>query len=359
MKNILQIVPTKSWGGGERYVYDLSSELKERGNKIVFAGRRSPIVEGKFSKLAPYVSLPLKFLFDIYSSIKIAFIIKRYKIDIIHVHIFKDAFMAAIAMSLLPGVSCKLIMTRHLVKRGKGGFLYNWLYKRLSYLIFVSHLTKDEFLSGDATIAWEKIVVLHNCIVVAPKAELTSSTLRDSYSIWASTLLLAYSGRLSPEKGIDTLLQSMTLIKSDVALVIAGSGEPQYVAYLKRLAVELGVESRVFFVGFEDNIFPFISQVDIAVLPSVCRESFGLVVLEYMAMGVPVITTGNGAQVEIIEDGVDGFLVEPRSETQIAALVDRLAADSATRGIVGERAIEKSKKFDYQLYVDQIEELYK
>lgn len=356
MKNVLQIIPSPSWGGGERYVYDLSEGLLGRGYNVVFSGRKGAAVEPIFAKLAPYYPLKLSSMFDFGSVLALRRVIKASEINIIHVHIFKHAFLAALAAKF-SGREVKIVMTRHLVRRGKGGFLYNWLYKKLSTIIFVSELARDEFLSGAPSIAPHKVCVVHNSVKI-PSKPVPAIDFRAKHSLNPNTLILGYSGRLAQEKGIDIVLDAMSAIDPRAVLVIAGGGDDSYKVELESYAQKLGVGGRVFFEGFISNIYEFVCGVDIAVLPSRAREAGSLSVIEYISQGVPIVVTNNGSQKEIIENRKNGILIDPESPAQLASAVNEIIADSELRESLSQNGIAKSREFSAAKYVDKIETIY-
>lgn len=96
----------------------------------------------------------------------------------------------------------------------------------------------------------------------------------------------------------------------NIRLKIAGADENGYWKQLNSLSVELGIHEAVWYCGIEIDMEKFYKSLDLFVLPSVVKEAFGLVLCEAMSCGVPVITTSSGAQEEIIEDGIDGFIIK-------------------------------------------------
>jgi rhamnosyl/mannosyltransferase len=149
-------------------------------------------------------------------------------------------------------------------------------------------------------------------------------------SAWDGPLAL-FVGRLVPYKGVDVLLRALTA--ANVAAVIVGDGPLR--ASLEAQARELGVASRVFFQGAagDDVVRAWYGACDFVVLPSVTRaEAFGLVQLEGMARGKPVISTRLPTGVPWVNvDGVTGFTVPPGDAGALAAAMRRLADDPALR----------------------------
>ena len=118
--------------------------------------------------------------------------------------------------------------------------------------------------------------------------------------------------RLSEQKGLDRLINSMAHI-DDVRLVIVGDGDLR--ANLQKLVLDLGMQKRVVFTGWQENPRSFIAGFDVFVLPS-RNEAFPLSIVEAMLSGTPVIASDVGSVSEAVKDGITGFLIrEERLET--------------------------------------------
>jgi len=152
--------------------------------------------------------------------------------------------------------------------------------------------------------------------------------------------------RLIPSKGIRILLDAMPhlLQKYPEALLLVGGGGEEQEA-LERQARALGIADRVVFVGPVQDPRDFYRRLDLFVLPSL-DEAFGLVVLEAMAMGLPVIGTRVGGVPEVLTHGVNGWLVEPGDSAVLAAGLRTLWADPALRRQVAEEGRRTAVRFD-------------
>ena len=121
MKNVFQLVSNKVWGGIEQYAYDLSSELKKNGNYVEIVCRKYEPTINHFRQLElPISILPLKGMTDFDSPVRFARLIKRNK-NIVHVHNFKDAATAILARHISENNRTRIVLTRHFVKKAKGG----------------------------------------------------------------------------------------------------------------------------------------------------------------------------------------------------------------------------------------------
>ncbi len=134
---------------------------------------------------------------------------------------------------------------------------------------------------------------------------------------------------LAPFKGIQHLLKAFaTVAKKYPAAALLVSGYPHPDVDLGALARELGIESRVHFLGFLPDQMPFIARLDVYALPSL-SEALNTSVLEAQAVGVPVVTTSVGGMREAVDEGRTGLLVPPADSGALADALLRLIEDRA------------------------------
>jgi glycosyltransferase involved in cell wall biosynthesis len=157
--------------------------------------------------------------------------------------------------------------------------------------------------------------------------------------------VVGFAGRLADEKGVEFLLQAVPQVLEccpDVRFLIAGDGERK--DGLLRLAKSLGIEAQVEFMGRydADQLETFMSRIDITVLPSL-TESQGLVLIEAMAYGKPIVATEVGGIPEVVQNGISGRLVPPRDPGALANAILSLVNDPEERyrlGMMGRQLYE-------------------
>jgi glycosyltransferase involved in cell wall biosynthesis len=170
---------------------------------------------------------------------------------------------------------------------------------------------------------------------------------------------ILYVGRLVPEKRVEDLLEAFKLLLkqiNNIILVIVGSGA--WIENLKTHAEYLEIHDKVCFTGFvsKNEKIKLIKESKFLVLPSL-MEGLGLVLLEAMACGKPVIAVNRGGPREVIENGVNGFLADPCSPYSLQEHMLRLVRDDQLREKMGEegrRLVEK--KFTWKAVTDRVEE---
>jgi len=162
-------------------------------------------------------------------------------------------------------------------------------------------------------------------------------------------------GRLSPEKGIDVLLRAMALVP-DARLVVVGEG-PQR-PELEALARRLGIAGRVTFAGWADPPWAATWSFDVLAVPSF-TEGFGLVVVEAMLAGIPVVATAVGAIPEVVHDQVTGMLVAPGDPSALGAALRTLLGDpDRRRQLAAAARAEAALRFTTQRMASAFEALY-
>jgi len=150
--------------------------------------------------------------------------------------------------------------------------------------------------------------------------------------------MLLYAGRISREKGVDYLLESVAGMEINYKLIIAGDG--YYLPEIKKKASRLGILNRIEFKGWlkEDELNDYYDRAAVLVFPSLWPEPFGMVGIEAMAHGAPVVAFNTGAVSEWLIDKETGFLVEPgdimamRKKIELLLHDKKLASDMGAKG---------------------------
>lgn len=179
--------------------------------------------------------------------------------------------------------------------------------------------------------------------VYAGKLVAVSASTREGVDDQAPGPVIAFLGRLVPEKGVQVLIQALPMIRQrhpGAALRVAGRGP--YEHELRGLAVHLGVADQVNFIGFVDDEGRnrLLARAAVAVFPSI-YEPFGIVALEAMAARTPVVVSDTGGLGEIISHGIDGLKFPPGRADLLARYVTELLSHPALAAKLGAKALEK------------------
>ncbi|WP_150272494.1 glycosyltransferase family 4 protein [Paenibacillus tepidiphilus] len=195
-----------------------------------------------------------------------------------------------------------------------------------------------------------------------PASAAERERLRRHYNL-PPVFTVLFVGRVIPRKGVPVLLRAMHRLKRRLPahLIIAGKGKPAYVRQLRALARRLGV--RVSFLGnvAHGHIHELYQAADCFVCPSQRHEAFGLVNVEAMATGLPVIASSNGGIREIIDSGRNGYLVgRYREAAPFARLMLKVARNPQLAARIGMQGRSDALySFEWQHTAGQMEELYR
>jgi glycosyltransferase involved in cell wall biosynthesis len=326
---ILQVNSARRLGGGETHVLELVEALRRRGHGVVVAGRSN-------GPLHTDIRLPFINSADIFTAWRLRRILRKESFDILHAHVARDyAVCAAAAWGI---AKPKIIFTRHLLYPVRAHAFYG----RVDGWIAPT----SQILKTLQPLSPRMSAVIPNWVDVEKFAYRPHAL--------HSPLTVGLLGQISPHKGHDDAIEAMRELGLGFRLVVAGTGDPKYVQTLKEKSVGLQVD----FPGFV-SARDFFETVDVLAVPS-WEEPFGIVVLEAMATGIPVIATGRGGPLEMIPSPLHGILVPPRQPAALANAIRCLTADEKRRSEITRHArAHVEENFDIGRVVPQIEGFYR
>lgn len=354
---IVHLVSAKEWGGGEEYVMSLACEQRKRGHDVEIISANRPEVINKYrdAGFKVYV-MQIHGHFNPLSPFRIANIFRESADEtVIHVHRISDTPLVRKALQLLSkNTRPKFICTHHLIEPARRGRKYDKTYSMIDGMICVSQKSKDTLLSSSPSIAQDKVYAILN----STKKDFGNYRAKAANEKSNDTINLLFAGRIYPEKGVDTIIEALPMIKK-ARLTICGKGDEKYTAQLRDMATQLGVKDRIEWAGFSSNINEYITKSDIGLIPSRWEEPCALVNFEFLASGIPIVSSNTGGQPEIITDGIEGFLVSPNDPKAFAAAVNRLIDDPELR-IKMSKAARKTfeDRFTYDNFYKQVMDVY-
>ena len=192
-----------------------------------------------------------------------------------------------------------------------------------------------------------------------PDALPTPAELRRRFGLPAHGALIGMVARLQRWKGVHVLVDALPAIlakRPDAHVIVVGGPhetEPGYAAELAARAGALGVAHALRLVGFQSNVPEWMQAMDVIVHAS-DREPFGIVVIEAMALGKPVVAGNEGGPAEIISDGVDGLLTPFGDAKALAAAVVRLSNERSFAERLGHAARARAAQFDDRRYAEAV-----
>jgi glycosyltransferase involved in cell wall biosynthesis len=336
-------------GGMQTHTLALSRHLQENGVRVLVLTRRNhglpafEHVQGvpvyrvftcNASKLVASLSFTLSAM---------RFLIRhRLEYEIVHSHqLFSPTTVGLLAQAIL---SKPLIANPH--GGGYCGDIYRVRQRRRLGTMRLSVIGRraDRFVAISSEIAGEleqvgvprtKIRRVPNGVDTArfaPAEEAERHRLRQILRL-PEGLIVSFVGRLVAQKGLDVLLAAWTRVaKHGVTLLILGDGPQRQ--RLERECRDRGLAEHIRFVGKVDNVVEFFQCSDICVLPS-RSEGLPIALLEAMACCVPAVASAVGAVPEVIEDGINGILVPPEDEHELARQLSRLVENGPRRRQLG------------------------
>lgn len=200
----------------------------------------------------------------------------------------------------------------------------NRVLKQADAFISISKPVYEEFASSG--IDESKIYLISNGIdtdLFKPVDEESRKSLRTKLGLPPNDIIVSYSGKLNQGKGLEYLIEAWKTIastRSNMHLLLIGSGGGQSLsceAQLRSIVNESGLEPKVTFTGYVENVYQYLQASDLFVFPSE-NESFGLSLVEAMSCSLPIIASRLDAIQEIVDDGNNGILVKPREPFELA-----------------------------------------
>jgi len=350
---ILQICSAREIGGGERHVVDLSRGLAAHGHDVYAAViPDSPLIgELAFLPGEHIEEVRMRNAVNVMGARRLASIVLERQINIIHAHVARDYPLAAIASKLS---ARPYMISRHVVFPMKGFHrrLLSGVSKVIAPSASVAAALREQGLFDES-----KIVSIPYGIDI------------DHYSQRQSRpkshrRLVGMIGHLSPIKGQDIFIRAAAAIgaeRHDVDFLLVGEdkeSDGRNRAEIEKLIAELELADRVALTGWKDDVREILETLDIFVCPSRI-EPFGLVMVEAMAAGVPVVATRSEGALEIIDDGVTGRLVPIGDTIALNEAIRALLAHPTEGRRLAENALTSVRsRFSVERMIAETERIY-
>lgn len=320
---ILQIDEQRTWRGGEQQASWLIEGLVRRGHDVVISGRpNAPFLTAPHGGVPiERISLPFWSEADAWSALRLAGVVRRMGIDIIHAH-SSHAHTAACLARRFTGRG-KVVVHRRVSFPPRPGFVNRWKYGCPDRFVAVSGKVREVLV--EYGIPDQRISMVYSAVDLE-RAE-AAPLPRVELEVPDDAILLFSAGALVGHKDHETLINAMPeIIKSHpgVRLLIAGEGNlrPKIEAAIR----ELGLEQHVRLLGHRNDVPRILRSADLY-LSSSWSEGLGTSVLEALAAKVPVVATVAGGIPEMILPGQTGTLVPNRNPAALARAVCAVLSD--------------------------------
>jgi len=351
-KKILYVITKSNFGGAQRYVYNLATNLpKEKFDVKVALGGSGLLVEKLEKKKVSVITIPrlgrdINLFAEFFVFFSLLRIFYHERPDVVHLNSSKIGGIGTLAARLV--FIKRIIFTSH-------GWAFNESRSRLSrmliwvlqwFTVILAHKTiavsKSDYVQGARMLFCKsKIALVHNGIGdmhfkarTTARKGLLNGTESPVKALWIGTI-----SELNKNKGLIYLLKAIKIIVEsgtqykDIVCVILGEGEEKdsFAQYIR----ENNLQKNIVLAGYMEDAHRYIKAFDIFTLTSL-KEGLPFVLLEAAKAKLPIIATNVGGIPEIVSDMQTGMLIRPQSSSEIAKGIMLLAEDKKRRIQLGE-----------------------
>ena len=302
-------------------------------------------------------------------------IMKAYKImkklcdknnyEIVHCHSPIGGMIARFACRKSRGKSTKVIYTAHGFHFFKGApiksLLIFYTAERIAanFTDVLITMNKEDYENAQKFNV-KKIEYIHGVGIDVKKISnvlINKKRKRDEFHLTADDFVLFSAGQLSKRKNHEVVIKALAEIKNkNVKLLISGLGELEN--HLKKLIFKLGLEDRVILAGYRKDVIELLHAVDCFAFSSF-QEGLPVALMEAMAAGLPIVCSNIRGNVDLIENGVNGYLVDPKDSVGFARYIEKIISDKTLRFKMGQRNSEASLKYDKAVIRKEMGKIYR
>lgn len=371
MKIAIPIFNFSKTGGIERHTYELVKRISKNHEVHVFSNilKNDDNLNIIWHKVPVFnFSILTHLLFVLINSI----MLKKEKFDIVYNNGCGATFIQDVITSASVHLAWMKETKKEVLKKYFLNPMHYWTifvesinYRNIKMenykkVIAISNFIKRHLMNY-YLIPEDKIVVIYHG--VSPdefnpqKREKYFSLIRSKYSISKDDTVLLFVGNEFKRKGLKYVFEAMKILNNkNLKLLVVGNGE---IKFFRTFADSLGIGENVVFAGFCEDVSIYYSVADIFIFPSTF-DAFGLVVLEAMASGIPAIVSASTGASEIIEHGVDGFVVDDyRNSSEFARVITDLIKSKELMNRIGKLARSKAEKFTWDSVAEKTLEVFK
>jgi phosphatidyl-myo-inositol alpha-mannosyltransferase len=355
-------------GGVNEHVAHLAEQFRRRGHEIHIIAPSSvdeaePCLGGEafVHRIGRVVRIPAngsvaRITLSPRSYLQTKWLLREQQFDLIHLH---EPMMPALPLTVLRHSRAANVGTFHAFRNKPLAYFYGKpilqpFFRNLHGHITVSPAARDfvgEYFPADYR-------VIPNGIEYAwfntPRPPL--ERFRDG------RVNVLFVGRLEKRKGLRFLLRAWPLVRErfpEARLIVVGEGRP--LEGYRRFAASQGwSESDVYFAGYApaEELPRYYQAADIFCAPSTGQESFGIVLLEAMAAGIPIVASDIPGYRAVVTQGSEGLLVEPTNADALVAAIGTLLLNPELRATMGQAGMRKARAYDWTHVADQVLEYY-
>ena len=350
-KKILEICLSPGLGGLELFTVHCHNFFSQKGECRIAVAPDKKL--DRYLQDTEKLYIKRNKFFPFLPAYKLSKYIDENDIDILHFHWNRDMITVVLA-KILSRKKPSIILSRHMgMTRFKNDLYHRWLYKHISTIHAVTRQVEEQLIKFIPSTVRPDTALIY--LGVSPKEKIDTTTLKKKYRL-NDVFTVSIIGRMQEGKDQHIVIEAIAkLTDLDIKLLIIGEAmDDAYLQKLHDLCKTLGLEEKVLFTGFTKETDAYMQLSDITVLATQ-NETFGLVIIESMANGTPVIATDRGGPLEIIDDGIDGLFYDGSSK-DLSRKIRLLYEDNTFKNTLASNSLKKiHEKFDKET---QLEILY-
>ena len=370
---VLHIITRLDKGGSADVFLDLVAGLKGMGYDVFVAVGPTLDPQADINAFSARTGIPVYHIKslrrdlnpfqDVLAFFEILNLIRKIKPDVLHTHTSKAGFIGRIA-GRIAGIKVAIHMPHGHVFYGYFSRLTSRVFMYLekiaarftNKIITLTEIEKTEYLHEN--LAPDNKIVTIPCGIDIVKFSSSRMTVRNEFCISPDMPVIGWVGRAEAVKGCEYFLRACHLIKKELPgarFLVVGDGSLN--GDMEKLAYSLDLNKEVTFTGFRTDIPAIMNSIDL-LLHTPLNEGLGRVLLEAMTCGKPIVAANVGGIPEIVEDGMNGFLVPPGDYISMARESLRILKDTELANRFGSANRNKALNFSTGQMVQKIHNLY-
>ena len=353
---VLYLLNFAGKGGTERYVETLVRYLNGTHIEAFFAyNQDGPLVEKLQSLGVPCRRVEMRRRFDFRAARELASLCREWDIDLVHCQFLREHYTALLAKQY--NAHIRVVYTHHILQSNNAvtRLTNRLLDRRQDMMLAVCAKGREQLISNGWSV--DRIRVIFNAVDAAAWAGgPAESTLRSEIGVDGGRFVLLYAARFVEGKGHAPLIDAMALLKGRTALpfTLALAGDGPLLEPVKQQVRDLGLEDRVAFLGFRQDMKNLYKGADLCVCPSQ-QEALSFFLIEAMASGLPVVATDVGGNSDIVNDEAGcGLLVTYDDPVSMSDAMKRMLEEPDFLAQCREGALRTiNEKFEIHKWMDK------
>ena len=361
--HIVQSCGSKSWGGLEMQTLKIALGLRDRGEEVTLFC----VKDSTLQREAVKQDLKFESLFDgergfARSISAMKSYLSNHPVELIHTHLSHDLWTIVPSVQL-SGSRISIFLTKRMASDvKKKDVFHRYLYSHVDRIYAISNYIRRSVLRT-CPVQEDKVVLQWNALSLESyhPEHYDRNEIRESLSLNSDVCVVGMVGRFTPGKGHSEFLRAAKILKNAFKqkiafLVVGGSshGEEAYYRNIREFAAKILEKEGMIFTGFQEDIPRMMKAMDILAFPS-HAESFGNILLEAMAMELPIVASSSGGVPDIVLPEETGLLVPPHDPEALADAISRLVKDKDLRKRLAAKGRQRvEKRFDFKDYIEKL-----